>query len=306
MHCGPEVTPRVLPIVIARYACEGFRFASLSQLLAGEAGTRAKASCPPPHLPPPEHKKKRPPLADALLATDWQLVEAASGETMTPVEPGDAFTLGFAGRTASGTIGCETFTARLRVKQDGSVKFRKADRVDDACASPVAPEATARLDLLLSAVGYRLDGASLVFVGGDGHDLLRYDPSLPSSLVGDWTVSSMADAEGVLQPVDPAAPLTATFTSDGRLEGSTACDAYSATYVEADGTLSIEGIAPGAAPCEEPLTTRQTAFLAALDTVASSSLADSSLQLLDAEGAVLLSLVATPPPTPSPSPTPIA
>ncbi|HEY6507129.1 MAG TPA: polysaccharide deacetylase family protein, partial [Vicinamibacterales bacterium] len=46
MHCGPEVTPRILPIVIARYACAGYRFATLDGLLAGRRGVAAKVSCP--------------------------------------------------------------------------------------------------------------------------------------------------------------------------------------------------------------------------------------------------------------------
>ncbi len=51
MHCGPEVTPRILPIVIARYACAGYRFATLSSLLAGKRGKRAHVDCPAPPLP---------------------------------------------------------------------------------------------------------------------------------------------------------------------------------------------------------------------------------------------------------------
>jgi len=52
MHCGPEVTPRILPVVIARYACAGYRFAELDGLLAGRRGVRAKVTCPAGALPP--------------------------------------------------------------------------------------------------------------------------------------------------------------------------------------------------------------------------------------------------------------
>ena len=51
MHCGPAVTPRILPVVIARYACLGFRFATLEGLLAGRSGVKARVGCPPPPLP---------------------------------------------------------------------------------------------------------------------------------------------------------------------------------------------------------------------------------------------------------------
>ncbi len=51
MHCGPDVTPRILPIIIARYACDGYRFTTLDDQLAGRRGVVANVTCPPPHLP---------------------------------------------------------------------------------------------------------------------------------------------------------------------------------------------------------------------------------------------------------------
>lgn len=51
MHCGPEVTPRILPVVIGRYAFASYRFATLPALLAGRPGKRARVDCPPPRLP---------------------------------------------------------------------------------------------------------------------------------------------------------------------------------------------------------------------------------------------------------------
>jgi chitooligosaccharide deacetylase len=66
MHCGPDVTPRILPIVIARYACAGYRFATLDDLLAGGPGVAARVSCPPPRLPAaPRHTHE--PAPDAKL-----------------------------------------------------------------------------------------------------------------------------------------------------------------------------------------------------------------------------------------------
>lgn len=60
MHCGPEVTPRILPIVIARYACKGYRFATLDALLEGQPGKEARVECPPPSLPPAERRTEKP------------------------------------------------------------------------------------------------------------------------------------------------------------------------------------------------------------------------------------------------------
>ena len=59
MHCGPAVTPAMLPIVIARYACAGYRFATVDELLAGGPGRRARVHCPAPPLPEPATRKHR-------------------------------------------------------------------------------------------------------------------------------------------------------------------------------------------------------------------------------------------------------
>lgn len=294
------MTPRVLPIVIARYACEGFRFASLTDLLAGRPGTEAKVTCPPPRLPAPEKRKPRPPLGEELLANGWRLVEAVAGDAMSPVASDEAFTLGFVGRTASGTIGCETFSARLRMKQDGSVKFRKPARDDAACEAPVLSEADTHLGLLLSTVGYRLDGGSLVFVDAQGRDRLRFDPVSSVGLVGDWTITAIADGTGLLVP--PTAPATATFSAAGEAHGSTGCDAYSGSYTAADDTLAIGEVQLGGAACDQALATQQASFLAALGSVASWGLSEATLELRDPEGRNVLVLAPViPEPEPSPS-----
>ena len=46
LHCGPQVTPRVLPAIITRYACAGYRFATVEGLMTGEPGVAAQAGCP--------------------------------------------------------------------------------------------------------------------------------------------------------------------------------------------------------------------------------------------------------------------
>ncbi len=80
MHCGPAVTPRILPIVIARYACDGYRFATLEGLLAGKRGTEAKVECPPPRLPGYGKKAKPPRLTGGRA-------EVAAPKRKDPVDP---------------------------------------------------------------------------------------------------------------------------------------------------------------------------------------------------------------------------
>ncbi len=51
MHCGPAITPHILPALIRRYACAGFRFVTVPELLAGDAGVQANVRCRAAHGP---------------------------------------------------------------------------------------------------------------------------------------------------------------------------------------------------------------------------------------------------------------
>jgi peptidoglycan/xylan/chitin deacetylase (PgdA/CDA1 family) len=63
LHCGPAITPKLLPAVIERYACDGFRFATVEELLSGSDGHAARVDCPP--LPLPPKTRRRPADPDA-------------------------------------------------------------------------------------------------------------------------------------------------------------------------------------------------------------------------------------------------
>lgn len=75
MHCGPDLTPKMLPVVIERYACRGFSFATVEELLAGSAGHEATVDCPPLPLPPKTHR--RPGRGDASPDPDMGPVPSA-------------------------------------------------------------------------------------------------------------------------------------------------------------------------------------------------------------------------------------
>ncbi len=59
MHCGPAVTPAILPALIRHYACAGYRFVTVAGLLARDPGVKANVDCTLPSVtdaagsPPP-------------------------------------------------------------------------------------------------------------------------------------------------------------------------------------------------------------------------------------------------------------
>jgi peptidoglycan/xylan/chitin deacetylase (PgdA/CDA1 family) len=124
MHCGPEVTPRILPVVIARYACAGYRFADLDKLLAGGRGVKAHVSCPPPRIPNPW---KRPPDRSAR---DSKPPGDERGPAATP-RPSDA--------SHEGGVGQASLEGQ-------ALSWGDCVRGTDECASLELPLAGARTD----------------------------------------------------------------------------------------------------------------------------------------------------------------
>jgi peptidoglycan-N-acetylmuramic acid deacetylase len=288
MHCGPPVTARVLPIVIAHYACRGFRFASLGNLLAGSPGVAAKVMCPAPHLPPHENASTPRPLDKALRALDWRLAAAAADGILTAVDPEDVVTLDFTRHAASGRAGCQTFAARVWMKED-ALRFRKPAHDLAACEAPVSRTASDNLAALLATVGFRIDGDALFFVDAEGRDRLRFDSVDPASVVRAWRVVMIADEAGARMPLAPGA-VTATFAADGRIQGATGCGPYAAPYALDGDALTVGEVRLGAIVCDEASALSQARLASALASVATWRTAGPELELQDRSGSVLIEL----------------
>ena len=50
LHCGPAVTPDILPGVIRHYACAGYRFVTVEGLMARDTGVEADVDCTLPEV----------------------------------------------------------------------------------------------------------------------------------------------------------------------------------------------------------------------------------------------------------------
>jgi heat shock protein HslJ len=112
-----------------------------------------------------------------------------------------------------------------------------------------------------------------------------------ASLVGAWSATAYA-LDGTMTPPVTGTRLTAVFGEDGTLVGSTGCNTYRTGY-ETDGETI--GIAPAAATrkhCEQPegVMAQEAAFHQCLAAVARFALDGDSLELLDPDRALAISL----------------
>jgi peptidoglycan/xylan/chitin deacetylase (PgdA/CDA1 family)/heat shock protein HslJ len=300
MHCGPEVTPRVLPIIIARYACAGFRFATLEGLLAGDEGVEATVSCPPPPLPLGDSatvaKRTTKPARERGASAEengreWRLTEAASGDSLEPVPPDALLTLRLGPRTASGLVGCDPYSAPVKRGKDGALSFGRVVRGTEGCGEQGAGDPAGYLELLAASVALRVDDGVLTLLDAEGRERLRFRTTGPLGVIGEWLVTAIADAEGILaEPATERQP-TAAFGPTGVLRGSTGCNTYVGGYTTRGDALLAGPLLTGPASCGEDGDALEARFLAAMRSVERWQLRDRTLELRDAAESIVMELV---------------
>jgi len=299
MHCGPAVTPQVLPIVIARYACAGFRFATVEELLAGEPGVEAKVACPPPPLPPRPgsaraEEAEAGPLegtpGDDVAGREWRLTDARVGDALVPVTPDVVLTLRFEPRRVSGLVDCDVYTARSSMRSDGVVGFSRLVRSFDGC-DPAADPAASSLDVLMASASQRIVDDSLELFDADGRTVLRFAPVGPAGLVGEWAVTAIADDSGALLSTEGGPLITVVFGSTGTLSGSTGCSAYRGGYSTLGAAVTAGPLLAASASCGDDPDGPAERFLVALRSVAGWSLHEGTLELRDTRDVIVLELV---------------
>ncbi|MGB3955107.1 MAG: META domain-containing protein [Brooklawnia sp.] len=111
----------------------------------------------------------------------------------------------------------------------------------------------------------------------------------PASLLGNrWVLDELTDRQLV-----PGSVITAHLGTDQTLTGTSGCNRYRAqVLVESDGSIRVdEAIASTMMACEQALMDQEGAYLAALTSARSFTVAGERLTLRDADGAALAAFV---------------
>ncbi|MGD8903934.1 MAG: transporter substrate-binding domain-containing protein, partial [Anaerolineae bacterium] len=124
----------------------------------------------------------------------------------------------------------------------------------------------------------------VLLTGGDGDELLGTQ----------WQVRSYYDPVATGGMASPLAgtQLTAEF-AEGRVNGSAGCNTYNADYTVDGDSLSIGPAATTRMFCEQPqgAMDQEAAYLAALQSASSFELGTEQLQILDADGQMVVDLI---------------
>jgi polar amino acid transport system substrate-binding protein len=110
-----------------------------------------------------------------------------------------------------------------------------------------------------------------------------------------WQVTSLSDPEvGGIGLVLPGSNLTMAFSSDGKVNGSSGCNSYSASYLVSGSQLTITPPTGTGMACNTPegVMGQEAAFLALLPSIGGFSMEGNQLTLQNASGKAVAELVA--------------
>jgi heat shock protein HslJ len=228
-------------------------------------------------------EKSTPPSAPAdgaeLVGTQWVLDVSALGVSGAgSVGSWIAFERG----RVSGNDGCNAFSGSYDV--DGSkLRFGPLAGTKKACAGP-ANEVSRHVTAALERVrAYELTGETLRMKDAGGAAVLTYAASTPA-VEGSWTVTSVL-YDDAIRSVVADVELTADFSADGRISGSTGCNSFHGDYTLEAKKLHVGPLAATKKACPTTEASEQEAgYLSALESAVRIDQIGPGLTLLNAKG----------------------
>lgn len=220
----------------------------------------------------------------------WQRTEYSDDTTVTAPDP-SKYTISFQadGRLAL-QIDCNRGSGTYAV--DGP-QLTIAPGATTLIACGPGTQDRVFLQNLRDVATYVFDGENLVLNLKVDSGNMIFSPRPPVSLSGtDWRVQSYNNGRGGVVSVLPDVELTATFGTDGSVNGNAGCNGYRGPYTVAGDRLTFGSIVSTKRAClSQPLTDQETAFLAALNASTRFELVGDRLTLRDDTGATRVVLV---------------
>ena len=257
----------------------------------------APSSAPPPDSGPissggePSIPIPSGPLPGELQGQLWNLVSYLNSTgAMAPVILGSHVTAEFKDGQLSGNSGCNSYFASYQVNGK-AIQIGGVGGTEMYCNDPdgLMDQEAAYLKTLSLAASYQISGGLLQIVDASGKQILVFSGKQPTSLTGIvWKMISYNNGTGGVVSALPGIEVTATFGEDGSLTGSAGCNRYTSSYQQDGEYLTIGPIASTFMMCSEPdgVMDQETAYLKALETVASFELKGDRLTLRTASGAI--------------------
>jgi heat shock protein HslJ len=219
-----------------------------------------------------------------LDGTGWTLKTYDVNGTATTVPAGTIVDAKFAEGKVSGFAGCNTYNGPATI--DGAkLTVGALATTMRACDAAVTAVETAYLANLGKSATFTATADGLTIFDADGKELLTYAPAAANPLLGEWNVTGYNNGKQATVSPIAGTDLTATFTPDGKVAGSSGCNTYTGGY-ELEGTaLTVGPLATTMMACEQPISDQEAQFLAAFQTPTTVETSGTTVTLRDANGA---------------------
>ena len=225
--------------------------------------------------------------AAALPGSKWELVSLSGS---APVQ-GTSLTLFFGtDGQAGGNAGCNTYGGSYTVK-GSNLTFGPMMSTMMACEITVMDQEQAYLKALGDTKSYESSAKNLTLKDGAGNELAVFKPYQPSALEGSWQAVAINNGKEAVVSVINGTTVTAIFGADGTLTGTGGCNNYNSTYTVEGDKIAIGQVATTRMACEQAVMDQEQSYLIALSKAATYTLGKDSLELRDADGALLVDYI---------------
>lgn len=229
-----------------------------------------------------------------LEGVNWVLRSYDDGGSMSDL-PGDVrIDALFAGGEVSGSSGVNTYSASYELSGSsltiGAVASTMMAGPDDAMAAEQA-----YLAALQRAASFEATEDMLTIYDGEGVELLAYDMvETPSIAATAWKVTGYNNGKGGVVSAIVGSELTAVFSEDGTVSGSSGVNTYSGEYALDGNEITIGPLVATEMASEDPrLMEQESAYLAALQSAAVYTIRGNTMELRREDGALAVSLEAS-------------
>jgi heat shock protein HslJ len=166
-----------------------------------------------------------------------------------------------------------------------------------ACASPeLQSQENDYVAALVASTDWSQSGNGVELVDASG--LLGQDVTVTlvaatdASYVGSWIVTGYDQGNGSLVAPAGEAELTALFSVDGEIQGSSGCNVYSGPYTVSGSAMTIGPLGTTRMTCSDQLDDQEQRYLDALQLVTNWASDESGIALLAGDGATKVTLAA--------------
>ena len=228
------------------------------------------------------------PVAQPLRLGDnpWQ-VTAITGEDgeLSPVIEGTSPLVAFEDGQATGHGSCNRFFGPYEASGDGDLEFGDLGTTMMACLDAIMEQERAFLDALISVDAYSIAGPTLE-MRSLGDVILLFEATSTALANTSWRLTGLNNGKQAVVSVAADNGITATFTEDGTLAGSSGCNTYRATWATDGDTITIGPPMGTKKMCQgEGVMEQEARYLELLGVVATYRLDAGGLEMFDAGGA---------------------